>query len=338
VSILRFDLVTMAAACLAVPLAVSACGGGGDGGGGPAPNPVVAIAKADPSGDAQTATVAQPLGQPLRVMVTEDGTPKSDVAVTWSAAAAGGTIEPVSPTTGADGIASAVWTLGPTAGAQTAQATASSASGSPVVFSASANAAEAAAIAAAGGSGASGVVGQPLAQAFEVRVTDEFGNGVPQVSVAWSVTGGGGSIAPATGTTGDDGIASATLTLGGAPGTNTAQAESAGLTGSPVGFTAEGTVAPAATVQVVNNQFQQASVTIDAGEVVRWTWAAGATGHNIVPVAPKTIPDQPTFHNGPFTYQVAFPTPGTYKYYCANHGSVDAAGNTSGMSGVVVVQ
>jgi plastocyanin len=156
--------------------------------------------------------------------------------------------------------------------------------------------------------------------------------------VSWTVTGGGGSIAPPTSTTGADGTTGATLTLGAAPGTNTAQAESAGLSGSPVGFTAEGTAAPAATVPVVYNQFQQPSVTIAAGEVVRWSWAVGANGHNIVPVTPHTIPTQPTFRNGPFTYQVAFPTPGTYKYYCANHGAVDAGGNTSGMSGVVIVQ
>ena len=327
-----------AAGCLAVALVASACGGGDGGGGGPDPTPTVAVAKASPSGDAQTAVVAQALPQPLRVVVTEDGTPKADVTVAWSTAAGDGTVEPASPTTDADGIASAVWTLGATAGGQAAQAAVTDATGSPVGFSATATPAPAVTIASAGGTGQSGEAGQPLAQPFQVRVTDDFGNGVPEVSVLWSVTGGGGSIAPPTGTTGSDGVASATLTLGPAPGTNTAEAESAGLTGSPVEFSAAGTAAPAATVQVVNNAFQQASVTIDAGEVVRWSYDAGAMDHNIVPVAPNTLPDQPIFQDGPFTYQVAFPTPGTYKYYCANHGAVDGAGNTSGMSGVVNVQ
>jgi plastocyanin len=323
---------------LAVALVTTACGGGDGGGGGPDPTPTVTVAKASPSGDAQTAVVAQALAQPLRVVVTEDGTPKADVTVTWSTAAGDGSVVPASGATDADGIASTVWTLGQGSGAQSAQAAVTDASGSPVVFSATATPGPAVTLESAGGTGQSGETDQPLAQPFQVRVTDDFGNGVPDVSVAWSVTGGGGSIAPPTGTTGSDGVASATLTLGASPGDNTAQAESDGLVGSPVEFSATGTAAPAATVQVVNNEFQQATVTIDAGEVVRWSWAAGAVGHNIVPVAPNALPDQPTFQNGPFTYQVAFPTPGTYKYYCANHGAVDGAGNTSGMAGVVEVQ
>jgi plastocyanin len=251
---------------------------------------------------------------------------------------AGSALDPATATSDADGIASAVWTLGQTSGAQTAQATVTDADGSPVGFTATAAPGPATTIAGTGGANQSGTVGQVLSDPLRVRVTDGFGNGVPGVSVSWAVTGGGGSIAPPTSVTGADGSTSATLTLGPTPGANTAEAASAGLDGSPVSFTATGDPPPPTTVQVVNNSFQQASVTIQAGEVVRWVYPAGATGHNIVPVAPNSLPNQPTFQNGPFTYQVAFPNAGTYKYYCANHGSVDGSGNTSGMAGVVNVQ
>src|SRR5262249_47024669 len=49
-----------------------------------------------------------------------------------------GSVDPASAPTGADGISSATWTLGSVVGAQSAQATVSGATGSPVTFSATA--------------------------------------------------------------------------------------------------------------------------------------------------------------------------------------------------------
>jgi plastocyanin len=88
-----------------------------------------------------------------------------------------------------------------------------------------------------------------------------------------------------------------------------------------------------ATVNVVNNQFSPGTVTIAAGGMVSFLWPNGSFQHNILPVAPSTIPNQPTLRNGPFTHDQTFPVAGTYDYFCSAHGTA-----TSGMRGRVVVQ
>lgn len=88
-----------------------------------------------------------------------------------------------------------------------------------------------------------------------------------------------------------------------------------------------------ATVNVVNNQFSPGTVTIAAGGMVSFVWPNGSFQHNILPVAPNTIPNQPTLRNGPFTHDQTFPVAGTYDYFCSAHGTA-----TSGMRGRVVVQ
>ena len=45
--------------------------------------------------------------------MTSDGAPRAGVPVHWSVAAGGGSIEPISTETDAEGLASAAWTLGP---------------------------------------------------------------------------------------------------------------------------------------------------------------------------------------------------------------------------------
>lgn len=49
-----------------------------------------------------------------------DGNPRAEQVVTWSVTGGGGTIEPLGTRTNADGIVRAVWTLGPSAGENTA--------------------------------------------------------------------------------------------------------------------------------------------------------------------------------------------------------------------------
>lgn len=54
--------------------------------------------------------------------VNPDGTPRADVAVTWSVREGGGSLDPVHDTTDANGLASAVWTLGAVSGVNKARA------------------------------------------------------------------------------------------------------------------------------------------------------------------------------------------------------------------------
>lgn len=310
--------------------------GGGDSPQGPG-NPAVAIARApSANGDGQSGTVGQALASPVRVIVTRDGTPEAGSAVTWSAAG-GGAIAPASATTDAAGIAAGTWTLGHTPGSQTATAALSGASGSPVSFNASAAAGAAASMGAAGGGGQTGSVGSALATPLEVRVVDQFGNGVSGVTVDWAVTSGGGSVAPTTAVTNASGLAAATQTLPSTAGAATVTATATGL--SPATFTNTAVASTGtATVHLVNSQFQPSTLTVAAGTAVTFEWSDGITQHTIFPASPATIPSDQAPAAAPHTYTVSFTASGTYRYYCSIHGGPGTGGIPTGMAGAIVVQ
>jgi plastocyanin len=309
--------------------------GGGDSSQGPG-NPTVTIARASSaSGDAQGGTVGQALADPLRVIVTQDGAPQAGTAVTWSTAA--GAIAPASATTDASGIAVGTWTLGHTAGLQSAQAALSGAGGSPVAFSATASAGAAASMAATGGGGQTGSIGSALATPLQVRVVDQFGNGVAGVTVGWAVTSGGGSVAPATSVSDATGSATATQTVPATAGAATVTATATGLPAATFTNTAV-TSTGTATVQLMNSQFQPSTLTVSAGTLVTFEWNDGATQHTIFPESPATIPSDQAPAVAPHTYSVTFSTPGTYRYYCTIHGGAGTGGIPTGMSGAIIVQ
>ncbi len=103
-------------------------------------------------------------------------------------------------------------------------------------------------MAASAGTGQTAAVNAAVPVPPAVLVTDAGGNPVSNVPVTFAVASGGGSVAAAGPVlTGLDGIASAgTWTLGPLPGPNTltATAGGSGVAGSPVTFTATGTVGP----------------------------------------------------------------------------------------------
>jgi adhesin/invasin len=209
------------------------------------------------SGTGQSATVGAQLANPFVVKVTDAaGNGVAGITVTFAVTAGGGTLSATSVTTDASGQASTKLTLGTAAGSNnnTVTATAAGLSGSPVTFTASANAGAAATIAAVSGSGQSGAVGTELASAFVVKVTDANGNGVSGVTVVFAVTAGGGTLSAASVATDASGQASTKLTLGTVAGSNnnTVTATAAGLSGSPVTFTASAT-ALAANAYVVGD-------------------------------------------------------------------------------------
>ncbi len=314
-------------AAVVVTAFVTGCSSTDPGGGG---GPTVVIARATPSGDGQTAEVATLLPNPLRVVVTENGSPVSGRSVAWSTTS--GSVASTSNTDAA-GIATTQWTLGQLAGLRSASATLSGAGGSPVGFSATATSGAAATIAKSGGDTQFGIVNFDLPNPLRARAADQFDNPVAGISVMWQVTSGTAMVSPASPNTGSDGEALATVTLGGTAGTIIIQAVSAGLSGSPLSYTATAMTLPTAvTVQVVNDAFQPRDVIIAAGGTVTWNWGATAVDHNVMPDAAEPMRSGDP-RNGPATYQFTFTATGTYMYYCVRHGAPGGVG----MAGMVTV-
>ncbi len=113
------------------------------------------------------------------------------------------------------------------------------------------------ALAMVSGDAQKGAVSTKLTQPIAVKVTASDGIGVAGVNVSFAAVTGGGSMGSATVPTDASGVASTTWTLGATAGTQTATASVAGLSGSPVTFSATArsvapvrlvfTTAPAAT-------------------------------------------------------------------------------------------
>lgn len=122
------------AVALGVAAVLAGCGSGG--GTGPAQSPPVIAKAPTKSGDQQTGPIGQALPNDLRIVVTRDGQPAANVAVAWSTAS--GSLTPTSAQSDVDGVSSSTWTLGNTAGVQTATASVTGATGSPLTFTATA--------------------------------------------------------------------------------------------------------------------------------------------------------------------------------------------------------
>jgi plastocyanin len=322
----------IAGASLLVGGLALACSSSDSGGG---PNPTTDIAKtATNSGDAQTATVGQALASPLRVIVTMNGTAQQGVDVTWETPS--GTI-PATSTTDVDGVATAAWTLGNTSGPATATATLAGAGGSPVTFTATADPDAPAELSIAGGDGQDGPISSTL-PALQAKVADQFGNGVPGVTVTWTVTSGDGTVDPGTSDTDANGVAETELTFGATVGDVTVDADVTGLTGSPQTFTEHAIALPTAIAITVGSAggaltFSPKVDTVAALGTVTWNWAG--VGHSVISDGPQSFTSHAPLESAPFTYgPLTFTTPGTYNYHCSAHGS--AAG--AGMAGSIVVR
>lgn len=202
-------------------------------------------------GNGQTGTVGSPLPQPVTAHVTDaQGRPVVDQQVEFTAGG-GGTANPALAQTDASGNAAAQWVLGTGAGSQTlvARPVGNDAADVSATATASATAGPAVAIAAVSGTGQSAVAGTPLANPLVVQVEDEHGNPVTGVLIEWTASGGA-SVGEPTTTTDENGRASVTLTLGGSPGAQGAQAAADGLAGSPAEFTATATVGSAGALTI----------------------------------------------------------------------------------------
>jgi hypothetical protein len=203
-------------------------------------------------GNHQNAQVGAPLPEPVVVKVT-DGTGRPVVGariVFRVTSTSGGELSPAEATTDNTGQAATQWSLGPTAGPQTAEASVDAPAVEPVALMAFAAAGVPARLELAAGDAQTAPVGTLLPESLMVRATDAAGNPVEGVGVSWSAPEGGSVSAPAV-ATGSDGRAGVRVTLGPAAGEQRAVATVNGVRGSPVTFSATATTGAAGKLTIV---------------------------------------------------------------------------------------
>ena len=109
-----------------------------------------------------------------------------------------------------------------------------------------------------------------------------------------------------------------------------ANAKSNDLSGANISGSAGGTAAPttASAVTIINisdNKFDPAEVTIKAGDTVRWVWS-GSNPHSVLIAG-----EDSGQHTGSGTYERKFPAGGvTFPFQCGVHGAA--------MAGKITVQ
>jgi VCBS repeat-containing protein len=291
-SLIAFGLATVASAC------------SGDG--------VVLPDEAKPaaivivSGDTQSAPAGAPLDLPLVVKVTDAlSRPVEGRTVAFTIDVGGGQVTPASAPTGTDGLATATWTLGAAAGQQRVQARVSGTDVPAdllVKFNASAVSGSGSALEVVSGDNQTAPVRSALADSLVVKVADALGNPVAGIQVQWTAVGGG-SISPASVTSGADGLAKAERVLGSASGTQSAEASSNGL--PTVSFTHTAVPANPTALILVSGDAQSGPVGTPLADslVVRLeddngngvggkaiTWVVATGGGSVSPVTSTTSP------------------------------------------------
>jgi adhesin/invasin len=194
-------------------------------------------------GNDQQGQVGQPLTLELSVSITDAADrPVPDRAVSFNITS--GSVIPAVPITNGQGIATFSWTLGPVSGSQALEAGVSL-EGTllpKAIFNATADPGPVAAVALIGGDDQTGQAGTLLPQALVVMVEDQYGNPIAGTDVIWQAANG--NLSDGVVTTGSDGTASVTWTLGPTSGDQLASALVQGATGSPQMFSAFATQAP----------------------------------------------------------------------------------------------
>jgi hypothetical protein len=197
-------------------------------------------------GNNQSAQVGALLAEAVVVRVTDGtGRPVAGATVTFGVTStSGGELSPSTVITDNTGLASAEWSLGTTAGEQTAEARIEAPTVAPAALTAFAAAGIPARLQRVSGDDQTAPVGTMLPDSLIVRATDAAGNPVEGVGVTWSSPDGGALSAGAL-ATGADGRAGIRRTLGPSAGAQTALASVNGVSGSPVSFSATATTGAA---------------------------------------------------------------------------------------------
>lgn len=183
------------------------------------------------SATTQTSVAGANVGTPPMVkVINKDGDGVGGVVVTFELTGGGGSLGATSVTTADDGTASTSWKLGTAVGVNRLRASATGLTGSPVGFIANGTAGAPASMAIDAGINQVAVISSPVTIKPAVRILDANNNPVPDVTVTFAVTGGGGSLTGAVATTSSAGIATVGgWTLGANVGVNTLTASVAGL-------------------------------------------------------------------------------------------------------------
>lgn len=239
------------------------------------------------NGNGQTGAIGAALATYLRVLVVDQsGTAVSSARVNWSVATGGGSLSKSSGTTGISGLDSLVWTLGTSAGAQSVTATVTGVGS--VSFSATASGS----IVVDAGNSQSGNVNTVLGSYLRVKVVGPTGTAIPNISVNWAVTAGGGILSKSQGLTNASGLDSAQLTLGAAAGANTVSATVTGLGTVTFSSTATSTAASAASIVKISGDLQtgRANTQLNGALVVevRNTSGAPITGATVTFASPSS--------------------------------------------------
>jgi adhesin/invasin len=184
-------------------------------------------------GNQQVAPVGSllPLPVVLRVL-SATGAPVAQVPVQFSVQAGGGSVDPGTVTSDANGEVKTKWTLGPTATAHLLSGTAAGVDTVTVVATGVAPRE----VVVVQGDGQSARAGAALATPIVLRVVGGTNLPIPGQTVTFAVRTGGGSVSPATAVTSAAGEVTLRWTLGPVPGNQTVTVTVGALT--PITLTA----------------------------------------------------------------------------------------------------
>jgi hypothetical protein len=164
------------------------------------------------SGGSQSGTVGATLAAPVVIQVNDqNGKALAGVAVTLTVATTAGSVPSTVLTTDANGQVSTTWTLGTVATTDTLAVQVGALAEVDVVATAAPGAA--ASIVVMAGDAQTAAAGTSLSTALAVKVLDQYGNAVPNVTVTFA-DDANGALAASTVTTDASGIATDALTLG----------------------------------------------------------------------------------------------------------------------------
>lgn len=212
------------------------------------------------AGDGQSGTAGGILPESLAVRISDaTNRPVAQIRVAFTADAGGGRTEPDTAVTDNAGRAAARWVLGSQAGTHKVEANVVGSTQLAAAFTATVSAGTAARFQLVSGDAQTAPVGATLASPLVVKATDAQGNPVAGIVVAWSATGGG-TVTPATGTTGLDGTASAQRTLGPTAGAQGTVADAGDVAGSPVTFSATATTGSAGQLSITTQPSASATL------------------------------------------------------------------------------